>query len=319
MMKFWLKLGLAMVAIGAVIYGGLWYFAGGFVLNYLHGNKTWPEMRTTDIRLSRSMHLALQDKVPAVHAGAYTWRTLKPGFDIAELPVLSDRGEVDRIDLVRIDPKLYTFSVHNQAAVKWTIDDWEKALPKAAVIVNGSFFGPGRTPDTPFISGGRNLGPQTYDAKAGVFVAGGDGARIVDLTAGGDWQTAAIGADNAMVAYPLLIGSDRQSHVTVKSRWLANRTFVAQDSAGRIVIGSTREAFFSLEREADFLRVAMPDLVLALNLDGGPVACQSVRLGGVHRLHIARWEAQVRGDKVNLLNLPIGESDMPIVLAVTPK
>ena len=318
-MKFLLKLALGAVAISAVVYGALWYFAGGFLLNYLHGDKTWPEMRTGDIRLSRSMHLALQDRVPVVHAGAYTWRNLRPGFDIAELPVISKRGEVDRIDLVRIDPKLYAFSVHNQPALKWTIDDWQRALPKAAVIVNGSFFGPDRKPDTPFISNSQNLGPQTYDAKAGVFVAGAEGARIVDLTAGGAWQDAVKGADTAMVAYPLLIGPDSQSHVTVKSRWLANRTFVAQDAAGRIVIGSTREAFFSLEREADFLRAAMPDLVLALNLDGGPVACQSVRVGGVHRLHIARWEAQVRGDKVNLLNLPVGESDMPIVLAVTPK
>ncbi|MEI9904063.1 MAG: hypothetical protein WDN06_08800 [Asticcacaulis sp.] len=94
---------------------------------------------------------------------------------------------------------------------------------------------------------------------------------------------------------------------------------MAQDGAGRIVIGSTREAFFSLDREAEFLRVALPDLKVALNLDGGPVACQSVRAGGIHRLHIARWEAQEDHGTAKMLNLPVGMSEMPIVLVATPK
>ena len=249
----------------------------------------------------------------------FAWQPLKPGFEVTEIPVLSNRGEVDRLYLARIDPKLYSFSTHSQAAQRWTISDWEKQLPQAALIVNGSFFAPDRKPDTPFISHGQNLGPAAYDAHAGVFVAGPAGAQVVDLTGGGDWQTAVQNADTAMVAYPLLVGKDGQSHVTVTSDWLANRTFVAEDKTGHIVIGSTKEAFFSLTREADFLRTALPDLQVALNLDGGPVACRSLRIGGVHSVHIARWEAQTHGDKVWLLNWFAGESDMPVVLVVTPK
>ena len=318
-MKFLARLLLVIVTITVVAYGAAWYFAGGWALYYLKGGRGWPEVSRHDIRLSSSMRLALSGKVPLVHAGAFAWRTLKPGFEVAEVPVLSDRGEVDRLYLERIDPSLYTFSVHNEANRRWTIGDWEKQLPQAALIVNGSFFAPDRKPDTPFISNGQNLGPSVYDARAGVFVAGPAGAHVVDLTDGAGWQAAVQGADTAMVAYPLLIGKDGQSHVTVTSDWLANRTFVAQDETGYIVIGSTKEAFFSLAREADFLRAALPDLSIALNLDGGPVACRSLRIGGVHSVHIARWEAQTHGDKVWLLNWFAGESDMPVVLAVTPK
>ncbi len=65
--------------------------------------------------------------------------------------------------------------------------------------------------------------------------------------------------------------------------------------------------------------MALPDLKVALNLDGGPVACQSVRAGGIHRLHIARWEAQEDHGTAKMLNLPVGMSEMPIVLVATPK
>ncbi len=160
-------------------------------------------------------------------------------------------------------------------------------------------------------------GPMVYDARAGAFVAGDGFANVKDLTHQ-DWQTAFAGADNAMVSYPLLIGDDGQTHVATKSRWLANRTFVGRDSHGLIIVGTTREAFFSLDRLADFLKRAPLDLGATLNLDGGPIACQSVRFNGFHRKFYAKWEAQIDGDKVRLLTWPLADRTwaMPMVLTV---
>jgi len=314
--RHWL---LGAVTLVIAVLAFLYVFAGGFLLHKLLGRPGWPDVSTDDFRVAHAMHAAWQPVPPAVHPGALVWRTVAPGLDIAELPVLTATEEIDRFDLVRIDPSRYTFSVHTRAQKPYTIDGWEKALPDAAVIVNGSFFAQHNGPDTPILSAGQPLGPRAYTANAGAFVADAAGARVVDLRDGGGWPKAFAGAHDAMVAYPLLIGADGQAHVGVKSRWLANRTFVAQDSGGRIVIGSTRQAFFSLDREAEFLRAALPDFKVALNLDGGPVACQSVRAGSVHRLHIARWEAQEKDGRAKLLNLPVGESEMPIVLAATAK
>ncbi|TPI37425.1 hypothetical protein FJ414_13815 [Mesorhizobium sp. B3-1-6] len=56
-----------------------------------------------------------------------------------------------------------------------------------------------------------------------------------------------------------------------KSNWLANRTFIAEDGQGRIIVGSTKEAFFSLDRPATSLLKAGLDINTALNLDGGPI------------------------------------------------
>ncbi|MBB2754664.1 UNVERIFIED_ORG: hypothetical protein GGI57_005400 [Rhizobium aethiopicum] len=109
--------------------------------------------------------------------------------------------------------------------------------------------------------------------------------------------------------------------MNVKSRWLANRTFVAKDDRGHIVIGTTKEAFFSLDRLAEFLKTSPLNLKVALNLDGGPVACRSVRLNGYRQKFYARWESQADGNNISLLRWPISEANwaMPMVLTVERK
>jgi hypothetical protein len=122
-----------------------------------------------------------------------------------------------------------------------------------------------------------------------------------------------------MVSYLLLV-ADGTSRVARSSRWLANRSFVGPDGEGRIIIGTTTDAFFSLDRLAHFLLDARLGLTIALNLDGGPVACQGISLNGYKRKTYGRWETQVEGDRAQLLmTLPYGSIPMPVVLAVLPK
>ncbi|ANM09668.1 MULTISPECIES: phosphodiester glycosidase family protein [unclassified Rhizobium] len=314
---------IAILTVAIVVGAGwLWQVAGAYGFNTVlrRGGTYWATMKPDDERLSASMRLALNTVIPAVQPGPLTWQEPEAGFEVAELPVLADGREVDRIFLSRIDPARFRFVTRNAAAGDTGIDEWEKALPKAVLIVNGSYYDMHGRPDTPFISEGVVMGPQQYDARAGAFVADQDAADIRDLTRQ-DWQAAFAGASNAMVSYPLLIGDDGQTHVNVKSRWLANRTFVAKDALGRIVIGTTKEAFFSLDRLAEFLKTSPLDLKVALNLDGGPIACRSVRLNGYQQKFYARWEAQVDDDSVNLLRWPISEANwaMPMVLTVERK
>ena len=314
---------LAFVAIAAVIaIGWVWLQNGSYGLNVIarRGGSYWQPMKVSDARLSPAMRQALVTPPPAISSGNVTWRRLVEGYEVGELPVLANGKQVDVVLLNRIDPSRFQFTVRNVPGGDYNIDGWERKLHSSILIVNGSYYGLKGYPDTPVVMSGVRGGPSTYDAHAGAFVAKDGAAEIVDLR-DRRWQNAVAPAANAMVSYPLLIGADGETHVFSQSRWLANRTFVGETRQGRIIIGTTREAFFTLDRFAAFLKQSPLDLKMALNLDGGPVACQSVRLGAFHRKFYARWEAQVSGDQVKLLSWPFknGTWAMPMVLTVEPR
>jgi uncharacterized protein YigE (DUF2233 family) len=310
-----------LIAMGCLLFIGALGFvyarAGTYGLHVMwrHGGTYWISVPTDSNRLSPSMRLALAS-APAATPGAFEWRTISPGFETADLPVMAAGNAADHILLARIDPAQFRFAVHSAPLGDKDLDQW-MAQTSAALIVNGSYYARDGKPDTPFLSDGSQLGPRDYDAKAGAFVASPGFTGIRDL-AHEDWQAAFKGAENAMVSYPLLV-ADGATHVPAVSRWLANRSFVGQDGAGHIIIGTTTDAFFSLDRLAHFLRDAPLGLTTVLNLDGGPVASQGIALGGFDRRTYGRWEAQVDGNQAQMLTWPYGTVAMPVVLAVYPR
>ena len=263
------------------------------------------------------MRLALHEPVPSVQTGPFEWREVVPGFEVAEMPVVAGGTEVDRVLLSRVDPARFRFVVRSRPAGDRGIDDWMKELG-AVLVINGSYYGRHGEPDTPFLSAGIQLGPVQYPARHGAFVASDAGTGVRDL-ARQPWQEAFAGARDAMVSYPLLLAADGSNRVTGDGRWLANRSFVGQDGAGRIVLGTTVDAFFSLGRLAAFLKAAPLGLVAALNLNGGPVACQAVALDGFRRRFCGRWETQTEDDRVKLLSWRWGSWALPVVLAAVRK
>lgn len=309
---------LGVAAIVAVTYSQVGLYGLNVVLR--RGMTTWTDVTPTDARLPPAMRAALASPAPEAVSGGFEWRTLQPGLEIAELPVLTAGLEIDRILLIRLNTAHFNFEVHSRPAGDRDIDDWMRATG-ATVAVNGSYFDPRGLPATPVVSAGRSLGPATYDARHGAFVATNTSAGIQDLLKQ-DWKALLSGSANALASYPLLIaadGSTRTSHAD--HRWLANRSFIAEDRSGRVLIGTTKEAFFSLDRLAVFLRQTPLDLKLALNLDGGPPACQAVRSRDIHRSFCGRWETQVEAGHIRLLGtLVSGRSwGLPLVVVAKPR
>jgi len=80
------------------------------------------------------------------------------------------------------------------------------------------------------------------------------------------------------------------------------------DDQGWVVIGTTAPAFFSPLR-----------LTVALNLDGGPVACQGIALGPVQLRQYGLWEIQAHDHSAKMLPPAIlSGAPMPLALAVFP-
>jgi hypothetical protein len=307
--------------IAVLTLASLYAFAGTYGINVLlrRGASVGVTVTPDDPRLSPSMRLALRDPSGPVQAGRLDWREIAPGFDVAELAALVDGQEVDRISLARIDPARFRFAVRSHPAGTRELGDWMRELG-ATLVINGSYFSRDGTPDTPLISAGVRLGPRHYVANHGAFVASAKSVAIRDL-ATEDWHLVLNGADDAMVSFPLLVAPNGADRINADWRWLANRSFVGQDRSGRIILGTTADAFFSLKRLGIFLRTAPLDLVAALNLDGGPVACQGIALNGFRRDICGRWELVTRGGQMKLLTPMFGSArwTMPIVLAVFPK
>jgi Phosphodiester glycosidase len=308
---------LAACSLMIIALAMLWAYGGTYALHALvkRGATYWLPVGTNSSLISPAMRLALAG-APAAVPGQFEWRTIGPGFEVADLPAVINGAAVDHILLARIDPAKFRFVVRSSRGGYNDLDQWMTQLGPA-LVVNGSYYGPDGQPATPFLSEGVLLGPKDYSARAGAFVTSASFTAIRDL-AQEDWKTAFRGADNAMVSFPLLV-ADNTNRVTRASRWLANRSFVAQDQAGSIVIGTTTDAFFSLDRLARFLIDSPLKLTIALNLDGGPVACQGISLNGYQRKSYGRWELQVEGDRGQLLGWLYGKPDMPVVLAVYPK
>ena len=282
----------------------------------LRGGPVWVDVAPDSLRLSAPMRLALHDPAPPAQPGLLVWQTVADGFETSELPVVANGTEVDRVLLARVDPMRFRFVARNAPAGNRLLDDW-MADAGTVLVINGSHYAEDGRPDTPFISDGAPLGPADYDGTHGAFVASGAFTGIRDL-AHDPWQNALAGARDAMVPYPLLLDADGVSRAS-QSRWLANRSFVAQDADGRIVLGTTTDAFFSLDRLAAFLRAAPLGLRLLLNLDGGPVACQGIPLGSFQRRFCGQWELAERDGQASLLTYRWGRfsrTGLPIVLAV---
>jgi hypothetical protein len=310
---------LVLVAVG-IAGAGTWLWvahgAYGFGVLLRRGGTYWITLAPDDQRLSPSMRLALRDVRLQAEAGPFTWQLAEPGFETAEMPVLAGGMEVDRIFLARIDPQKFRFVVRNAPGGDKGIDEWARALPDAVLIVNGSYFDAKGLPDTPIVSEGAAAGPKDYDARGGAFVDADKTAHLVDL-AGKDWKIEFAGASNAMISYPMLIDAQGHGRTGRESRWLSNRTFLGQDRAGRILVGTTKEAFFSLARLATFLKSAPLDLRLALNLDGGPVACRLTRVNGIDQKFYAQWESQFRDGHVELLRSVIPSVSWGMAMALT--
>jgi Phosphodiester glycosidase len=221
---------------------------------------------------------------------------------------------IDGIALARIDPSRHRFSVLQEPSGEKHLEEWMRDTG-AELIVNASYYDRNGKPATPVVDQGVLSGPPDYQSQHGAFIVKSRQGDIRDLRIG-KWQNPFEHAEAGLVSYPLLVAPSGERR-TVPSQWLANRSFIGVDNQGRVVIGTTQSAFFSLDRLAVFLKAAMPDLKAALNLDGGPVASQAIKAGGVQRKIHGRWELQGYGGKGRLLPISVFmTAPMPVVIAV---
>lgn len=298
------------------------YFGGSYFLHSLlgRGGSYWTKTEMNSPALPEEVRLALVDEAPIGESGPLHWHEVEPGLEVSELNVSWESKTRDVLYLSRIDPKRFRLSVQLDPSGSRKLEDWMKELGEARVVINGSYFGKDGRPATPTKIDDRWFGPKDYDAQHGVLGVQGDTIQIVDASKS-DWRQMLARSDLGFVSFPLLLDSDGNTKAEGDGRWLANRSFVGIDQEQKLILGTTGKGFFSLKRFAGFLRKSPLHLVWALNLDGGPVACQGVRAGEFSRDFCGVWETRAEGEGIEVLKPGIQGRrwGLPIVLAVFPR
>ena len=249
--------------------------------------------------------------------GPIRWRVMRPGLEFATFrgdPYC--RGGSSAIGVVRVDPGKYHIRVHHYSkdspnAAPLSIVEWQKKLGSLAVINAGQYY-PGFRYMGILVSGGEVISRRPHPDFKAALVADKDRmrARVIDLSKEPidprrtEW-------DEVAQSFMLF---DQGGEVRVrKSERVANRTLVAEDGHGRLLMITT-EGAYTLHDMATLLRKTHLDLTHAMSMDGGLEATMCIAVDGF------RWASFGNWPKNGLSDAPAAHVPLPAVveIAATP-
>jgi uncharacterized protein YigE (DUF2233 family) len=246
------------------------------------------------------------------------WETLGRGLSFAQVEVLRE-GEVNEVvcalAVVKIDPATNAFRVFHHAPQ--SITAWQQEL-KAPIIFNASYYGQNHQPVGLILSDGQAIGPVHNRQMRGMFVAEPKGispdlprATILDLLAT-PVNPKNLPWTQGVQSFPLLL--DYKGNIRVRdSEKKANRTVIAADRVGNILVFNTSNRYFTLREMARFLKASKFDIDSALNLDGGTEAQLLIKTKKFEFFSPPTWENSI----ASIMNQ--SQYMLPTVVGVFPR
>jgi len=223
------------------------------------------------------------------------WQTLGRGLSFTRVEVIregEDREVVATLAVVKIDPASNAFRVFHHAPQ--SITAWQQEL-QAPIVFNASYYGPGYQPVGLIIADGRASGPANNRQMRGMFVAEPKGispdlprATILDLLAT-PVNPKNLPWTQGVQSFPLLL--DYKGNIRVRdSEKNSNRTVIATDRVGNILVFNTSNSYFTLREMAQFLKASKFEIDSAMNLDGGSEAQLLIKTKNFEYFSPPAWE-----------------------------
>ena len=203
------------------------------------------------------------------------WETLAPGLEKRNYQ--PDGNFLGQLNVVRIDPAIYTFRAHYRPGEPLGIARWGEALPDAVTFVNANFFDVQAMILGLLVADGIIYG-QSYQERGGTFVVQ-NGIPRVRSNIQEPYQGEAL--EQAVQGFPMLVVNGEAVYSTTRGDEVTRRTVVAQDSSGRILFMMTPLIGITLTDLSAFLAEADIDIMNVLNLDGGGSSMLYYRPPGV--------------------------------------
>lgn len=224
------------------------------------------------------------------------WRSVGPGVEFAMLrgEPWCRRGSAG-IAALRLDPARARIRVAHYTLTPGrrplNIVEWQRESGAVAVFNAGQYY-----PDLSYmgllVCTGRVVSNDLHPEFKGALVAspvnGIPGIRVLDLTRDPIDSRA---LDWLEVAQSFMVLDEKGAVRVRKSDHVANRTVVAEDRRGRVIVLTT-EGGYTLADFAEVLRHAPLAIARAMGMDGGYEAEMCVNSGNFRYASFGRWDDQ---------------------------
>lgn len=243
-----------------------------------------------------------------IYADEIAWQEIEDGCFYNRIKIYKNNEIADTINVLKIDPDKFYFRIfYNEKEKGWpemyNIKEWHDKYPEAKIFINGSYYDENRRPTTAIWQDGKCINRKKGFLNKGAlffYTKEESNKEIMDLI-NLTQQPVDVKGENfssAIQSMPVLISN---GHIIVKkSDWQANRTVVAKDKKGYIFIviseGSVNYKSFTLYDIAVWIVRNFPDVVIAVNLDGGYESQLSIKTEKLKYTTIGQWEINDAGD-----------------------
>jgi Phosphodiester glycosidase len=247
------------------------------------------------------------------------WKELAPGLSFYRWPVQSgSQAVLDVITILRLKPDQWSFKVFYSPTPK-TIQEWRLAT-NAPIVCNGGFYQEDFKPAGRILVNGVSIGPLKNRSMKGMFLAEPKKgfeqipkARLIDLKEENSEETVSK-YDQGIQSFPILLDPRGQVRVN-PSNFQANRTVIAQDRQGNILVLVTEKPYFTLYGLGQYLKRMPLSLSFALNLDGGNRTQLTVQIKDFSYKHTGLEGTP----EASLLFFPEGNAKLPSVIGIFPR
>ena len=194
------------------------------------------------------------------------WKLVSSGIDymLTQMKV-NEREEL--VLMARVDPSKANIRVHYDPSQPKTAREWQRET-QAGLVINGGFFNDKNQVTGLIIADGNSSG-KSYRGFGGMFSVMQDGTPAVQWLRDEPYQANNMIAE-AVQGFPMLVVNGERIETMDDNGERNRRSFVALDAQGRVLLGVTQMAQWSLTDLADFLAGSDSlGVISALNLDGG--------------------------------------------------
>ncbi len=257
------------------------------------------------------------------------WRQLAPGLEFARWRVAyydsaSGRGFCrmgePRVAVLRIVPSRWRFEVLHYTlrgpdARPLTVEEWQDST-RASVVFNAGQYYSDFSYMGLLINGDQEFSLKQHPQWQGLFVAeptrkGLGKARVIDLKYE-EFQLDS--TPYTQIAQSFMLFDHTGKKRVKQGGWVANRTAVAQDRQGRVLI-FVSEGGLTIWDFARLLQTSGLNLTKAMSMDGGYESELAVKTNSYNYTTYGQWETNDYGD----ISLPGIHMPLPAVIAAYPR